>query len=92
MSRLVEGNHWHVVSDSPNVKGLAQTVCDVNGPWNPTNYKANAKLIASCPDLLAACEALVDAYRIGEENGGSVEWSDLDAAHSLAKEAIRKSK
>ena len=92
MSRLVGGNNWHVVADSPNVKGLAQTVCDINGPWNPSNYAANAKLIAACPDLLAACQALIDAYRIGERNGGSVDWSDLDAAHSLAKGAMRKAK
>lgn len=37
---------------------------------------------------LVACVALVDAYRRGKASGGSVAWSDLDAALDLARQAV----
>ena len=58
----ITANHWTVEADSPHVKGKWQTVCDINGPWDAKNYKANALLIAAAPELLAACDLVQEAW------------------------------
>jgi hypothetical protein len=46
--------------------------------------EANARLIAAAPDLLAACEAFVDAY------GRSHQLEKTDKAERMARTAIEK--
>ena len=70
-TRPSDGNHWQILAASPHVRGAAQTVCRVNGPWNAKNYAANARLIASAPDLLAMLQGgqrLVDMAVGGEDS------------------------
>jgi hypothetical protein len=55
-------NHWRVTAKSPHVNGKMQTVCELNGPWDEENYKANAKLIAAAPELLEAAELAEAAW------------------------------
>ncbi|MFA5571628.1 MAG: hypothetical protein WDA42_00855 [Candidatus Bathyarchaeia archaeon] len=38
--------------------------------------------------MAQACNALVDAYERGGENGGSVAWEDVDDAYVLAEQAL----
>jgi hypothetical protein len=64
------GNKWEIVAASPHVKGMAQTIAELNGPWKPENYTANARLISAAPELL---EALQYMLRNAEADG----WSEM---------------
>lgn len=70
------------------MSGLRQTVCDVNGPHDHENYKANADLIAAAPDLLEALEAC--AKRMEELQ--KITNYPLAWPRTLAQKAIAKAR
>ena len=81
----------------PRERQVAQALWDADEDdrevaWNYEEAAANARLIAASPDLAHACELLCAAYRAGEESGGSIEWSDVDAAWEAAKSALAKAR
>lgn len=47
-------------------------------------------IASAAPDLLTACNRLLAAYEAGARNGGSIDWEDVDQAHELAVQAVRK--
>jgi hypothetical protein len=46
-------------------------------------------LLLAAPELAAACGELKEAYDEGEVRGGSVDWEDVNAAHSSAVGALK---
>lgn len=87
-SSLKRNNHWQVTAASPHVDGKWQQVCEMNGPWDTKNYKANALLIAAAPDLVAVLASCItdDAQGIVDRGNGA---RRLDHITRLARYAIR---
>ena len=56
-------NHWTIVAKSPHVDGLAQTIADINGPWQARNYQANAQIITQAVNEYEALCAVADAIQ-----------------------------
>lgn len=51
--------------------------------------RPHRRTVAQYGTAIDACAQLVAAYRAGKRNGGSIEWSDVDAAYEMAKAALR---
>ena len=51
--------------------------------WGPT--RANARLIASAPELLAACAGLLDALRTSGVSNGAIRFAEDQARAAIAK-------
>lgn len=79
-------NRWTVWDD----EGMA-CICDVHAGVEPDPSGAtHARLIAAAPDLLAACEALMEAQRradAGEHGGFGVYVDAIDAARAAIAKA-----
>lgn len=82
--RHERGNRFSIVAASPNVPGLEQTVCEINGPWSHENYKANAERIALC---LNSHDALVEALE--ELLGSRCFRNDLSPDHHATLDRAR---
>jgi hypothetical protein len=56
-------------------------------PDNAEGQALSSRLCAAT-QALRACKLLVEAYKTGEANGGSVDWSDVDLAWEAAVVAL----
>lgn len=63
-------------------------IATVHGGMSAGEHKANARLIAAAPELLAACKRLVASYLGGER--GSYSLGELYEARMAAERAISK--
>lgn len=70
LAKTLRSKAWKIKSLTPKTPGewpsieitdhMNNAICEVNTMW--ANYKANARLIAIAPTLLATLESLVSAY------------------------------
>ncbi|MBP6063996.1 MAG: hypothetical protein KA467_00810 [Bacteroidales bacterium] len=63
---------------------------DVDGVRSREEDQANARLMAAAPDLLKACEGIVQAYNFAKKCGGKFEMDDY--AIEVLTNAIKKAK
>ena len=100
----IDGQNWRIVQsqcpnwgddDTPPYPGVAWIPCRHNGTF-PASREANAWLIASAPDLLAACERTTrfctNLAGQSPNRTGYVEvsLSKLNDLHAFARAAIAK--
>lgn len=58
---------------------------EVTGDWPEPD--ASIKALRRREAVFQTAHLLVEAYRRGEERGGSIDWGDLDQAYQMALEA-----
>lgn len=58
---------------------------EICGDWLKPD--ASAKAIRRQDAAFQAVHLLIEAYHLGEERGGSIDWNDLDQAYRVALEA-----
>lgn len=62
-ARNIVLNNWVIEGASPHVEGKCQRICEMNGPWKPENYKANARLIEASPEMYEILVRLSEALK-----------------------------
>jgi hypothetical protein len=76
-------------------------VCDIDqgepGSVIAWSHPLNASIIAAAPDLLAACEAMLQVMREGRDGGGIYHdrpewWGKLDAVMEQGNRTVAKAK
>lgn len=78
--------HDRIVGPVVGVKGMTATVARAAFGIRPNQeVAANARLIAAAPDLLAACESVIDGLA-----SMGCDWGDEQ--HAIVSAAIRKAK
>lgn len=82
IARNLSKGIWAVEAASPHVPGKTQEVCRIAGPWNPENYRRNARLIAAAPELLNMLQRMLD-----ESSSGSVCLCTMEHAENALKKA-----
>ena len=46
------GNKYELITASPHCPSKIQVVAEINGPWKPENYAANARRLAACWNMI----------------------------------------
>ena len=70
------GNKYQLIAASPHCPSMIQVVAEVNGPWKPENYAANARRLVACWNMI---ENIKEKKR-GLSPVASAEHEDLTAA------------
>lgn len=88
MNKSAENNK--VLSEKWSVRqdGTAFDIMDESGAFATCDNEAKAYLIASAPELLEACEAMMEAW---ENNAGLRDVISFNTAFQKAHKAIAKS-
>ena len=79
---------WGLWGQFPPIAGSSAPSHIILRPNTDEGQGTSLRLYAA-DKALRACQLLADAYKQGEDNGGSVDWSDVDDAFEAAVEALQ---